>query len=369
MPKRTHLTLLIVFSLLLSIPIGCDDPTAPEQQPFGGFESDVRHIDLGREAELLDGVPAGEELIISGRYLDTDTGFLLRVTATGIQRWLIELTHVGTDLDIADDGTILVAGTTADSAAWFERYSDSGSRISQTTLDNLEARAIRSTADGGIALVANNAGEIEFLRFSATGMNLWHRVFSGSQIFSAMDLIVFNDGFLVAAQGGVGDIAIPWLLIETDADGNETQQYAFSNSDEIFAITKLVDDNWLMLGTTAGADSHARLLRSNENGELAWDIPFTSMVFPRALHVMENGDTVVTGLSLVDGNTRPLIQIIDANGEVTDMTFTLQTWESPSKYIDETVLCVGVRYDGELAAIGAAPIAGANGTCVYFYEL
>jgi hypothetical protein len=375
MSRYTHNVLIVIYSLLLICSLGCDDPSSPEPQPVEWqFDLNVPHIELGQLAELTGGTVSADGFVVSGRYLSSGDAFLLRATFEGEQVWISTLTHAGTDLDVADDGTILVAGQTGGGAAWFARYDDSGSRVSLTTLDNLEAVAVKATADGGLVFVGNTDDAIELFKFSATGQNQWAQTFSGSQPFSAVDMIVLDNGYLIAGQGGAGDIDIPWLLIETDADGNEIRQFAFSNSQFVVAASQLADGTFASLGMIDEIlFATTELKITDGSGELIREESYQMFGWPLALMELSDGRLVLLGYEwdmeyVLTDRRIPMINLVDESGYYPH-SFTLQTWENEADNRNVYVTCLGETSDGVVVVVGYAPMTGPNETCVFFYPM
>jgi len=365
---------IALFALLLTL-TGCDDPSSPEVQPVEWkFDLNVPHIELGQSAELTGGTVASEGFVVSGQYLDSGDGFLLRAMMDGQQLWLVELTHAGTALDIADDGTILIAGQTGGGAAWFARYNESGSLINQTTLDNLEAVDVKATADGGLVFVGNSGDAIELFKFSATGQNLWARTFSGSQPFSAVDMIVLENGFLIAGQGGVGEIAIPWLLIETDVSGNEIRQLAFSDNQTVVSVAQLTDGTFASLGNKDDVLlATAELKITNAIGELAREESYQMFGWPLAVLELTDGRLILLGYEWdmeyhITGRRIPMINLVDESGYY-PYSFTLQNWDDEADNRNVYATCIGETADGVVVVVGYAPMTGPNETCVFFYPM
>jgi hypothetical protein len=106
----------------------------------------------------------------------------------------------------------------------------------------------------------------------------WSKTFGGSEDEYAFDILVCNDGYLIAGHTksyGQGNDHYDIYLVRTDLDGNIlwTNTYGGSNDDQVASCKQTHDGGYILAGVTQSwgqGGSDAFILRVDSNGDSLW---------------------------------------------------------------------------------------------------
>jgi hypothetical protein len=209
-------------------------------------------------------------------------------------------------------------------------------QIYETEYDTY-AREIEATPDGGYVVTGstirtgynsrqqidsyilklNSLGEMEDIRYYGGG---WEKDYTWS-------IEVLDDGYAIAGRtwstgAGMRDAVIAKVDLNGELLWYHT--YGGENKDQIYEFQALDGGGFIAAGKTEsfgnGSLTHGDiwLMRFDENGIMLWDTYFGGLPtdFGRSVDIMDNGDYVVTGMTITQENQNQVfVGRADANGE------------------------------------------------------
>lgn len=273
---------------------------------------------------------------------DTDV-WVLKTDAQGITQW--SKTFGGTDEDKAtgiektsDGGYVISAftrssdgdvasGTAGFNDLWIFKISSAGALQWEKTYGysgNDLAYKVLQTSDGGYLLLGvldvtasggegnvgrssgNHAGgDYWVLKLDSNGSREWSRYYGGTFTDTAYDAVeTAAGGYIIMGSSDSQDVDITgnigeydyWIL-NIDADGNIIWQKNFGGSeiDLVYAMTKTLDGNYLLVGDTRSNDGDVDTLignadvwavKINESGSILWSKTYGGTQFESARDVV-----------------------------------------------------------------------------------
>lgn len=286
---------------------------------------------------------------------DTDV-WIVKTDAQGITQW--SKTYGGSDDDegtsiekTIDGGYIISAftrssdGDVMSGAAgfndmWVFKISSSGSLIWEKTYGysgNDVAYKVIPTSDGGYLLLGvldvtasggegnvgrasgNHAGgDYWVLKLDSIGEREWSRYYGGTFTDTAYDAVETpSGGFIITGSSDSQDVDITsnigeydyWIL-NIDQNGNILWKKSFGGSeiDLVYAMTKTLDGNYLLVGDTRSSDVNVQnpignadvwAVKINESGAILWTKTYGGTQFESARDVvaLTDGTIAITASS------------------------------------------------------------------------
>jgi hypothetical protein len=208
-------------------------------------------------------------------------GWLIRVSATGNERWRRTLGGLSSDgargVRQTSDGGFIVTGWTfsygpsAVGNAWLVRTDTAGNQIWQMPFGGSDVdrgHAVQQTADGGFIITGYTAStgagldDMWLIKTDNAGNEQWNRTYGGSgRDYGQAVSQTADGGFIVAGYTlsfGAGGEDV-WL-VKTDAQGNQSwsRTAGGSASDVAYGIQELAEGGYIVTGHTLsrGAGVH-----------------------------------------------------------------------------------------------------------------
>ncbi|MEN8224420.1 MAG: hypothetical protein ABFS05_03585 [Bacteroidota bacterium] len=192
------------------------------------------------------------------------------------------------NFDLTSDGGYIFAGSSRSVGldgvdSWIVKTDASLNPLwnkTYTTGQSEHSRSIQETSSGNYAYLGNTGpGGVTIMNFfimylNSTGDTIWAKQAGGTQYDYGRDAIIANDGnFLYMGNTnsyGVGGYDI--LLFKITPAGNVlwAKTYGGAGNDEAYQISRSLDGNYMIAGTTTsfGVGDDLMLLNVNDNGDL-----------------------------------------------------------------------------------------------------
>jgi len=190
------------------------------------------------------------------------------------------------------DGTLWLAGYTASKGkgqkdAWLINMDLNGTILWENTYGSTQSDAFKSivvTKEGGIAVVGSlgsKKGQVWLVILEKNKILAEYQLGEG-QLESVKEMVITNDNELVLTgitRKAKGQKAGDAFLLRTNLNGQTKwlKFYGGNDWDEALALTVTSDGSFAIAGLTkskGAGDMDMWLIRTNENGELAWDKTF-----------------------------------------------------------------------------------------------
>ncbi len=234
---------------------------------------------------------------------DFDNNFdivLLKTDSKGNKQW--EKTFPGDSIDYGfslaqtTDKGFIIAGYTHSfgngmNDFYLIRTDKNGNTLWDKTYGGVsgeQATAVKQTEDGGFIVVGTTFskgsgwGDIWLIKTNKDGNIMWEKTIGGSKNDEAQDIIIENDGYVIAGNTkskGLGEW--DFWIIKTDFKGNIIWDKTFGGffDDKVFSFTKTFDDGYALAGYT----------KSKGNGRKdAWIVKLKFSIRDRAENFVES---------------------------------------------------------------------------------
>jgi len=198
-----------------------------------------------------------------------------------------------------------------------------------TGTTNCEGKSVIQTNDGGYAILANkalylsqfgNTYDIVLIKTDEDGNEIWRQTYKETDVnfydveFGFSIIQTNDEGFIIAGykqevryngyEYSVGDEN--FLLIETDANGNEIWNKTydkFNSTDMATSIVSTVDGGYTIAGYTQDLNEthYVRLLKIDSVGNIDWERMFEieEQVFPSVVTTSDGGYAFIDGSRLI----------------------------------------------------------------------
>jgi hypothetical protein len=334
-----------------------EDDDEPNQQTLNiTFAKNLGGSDLDDGAAILTAADGGFVILGSTKSTDGDiidkTGddkdiWIIKTDAQGVTQWSKTYggsgDDEGTNIAKTRDGGYVVSGFTRSSDGdimsgnagfndmWVFKISSSGTLIWEKTYGyagNDLAYNVISTSDGGYLLLGvldvtasggegnvgrasgNHAGgDYWVLKLDSLGEREWSRYYGGSFTDTAYDAAeTASGGFIIMGSSDSQDVDITsnigeydyWIL-NIDANGDFVWKKNFGGSeiDLVYAMTKTLDGNYVLVGDTRSSDGNVQdpngnadvwALKINESGSILWAKTYGGTQFESARDVVALAD-------------------------------------------------------------------------------
>jgi hypothetical protein len=331
--RSTRVSIILLFALVLLLLI----PTLSSAQ-----EADtvwVRYFGQVGKSTASDIEVVEDGIVVTGTksmvigYEPLPALWLMKVDFDGNVVWDREFgdDHVQKGYSVAttNDGGFIVSGShwiDGGANAYFVKTDADGNleweQIYETEHDTF-AREIEATPDGGYIVTGatmrygiNWRLQIDayVLKLDALGEMEWIRYHGGGwEQDETWSIEVMDDGYAIAGRtwstgAGMRDAVLAKLDLNGDLVWFHT--YGGQFKDHIYEFQALDGGGFIAAGKTEsfgnGSLTHGDiwLMRFDENGTMLWDTYFGDLPtdFGRSVDVMDNGDFVVTGLTITQEN-------------------------------------------------------------------
>lgn len=228
------------------------------------------------------------------------------------------------------DGDIM-SGNAGFNDMWIFKISSSGSLLWEKTYGyagNEVAYNVITTSDGGYLLLgvldvtasngegnvgrsSNNhaGGDYWVLKLDSEGERIWSRYYGGTFTDTAYDAVeTSSGGFIITGTSDSQDVDINsnigeydyWILnINANGDFIWKKNFGGSEIDLVYAMTKTLDGNYLLVGDTRSSDVNVQNLNGNadvwavkfnESGSILWTKNYGGTQFESARDVVALAD-------------------------------------------------------------------------------
>ncbi|UCE19411.1 MAG: thrombospondin type 3 repeat-containing protein [Gemmatimonadota bacterium] len=248
--------------------------------------------------------------------------YLIKTDSNGDELWT--KTFGGPEEDIGrsacemSDGTYIICGYTesfgaGESDVWLIKTNSDGDTLWTRVFGGNRSdagRLVRTTDDGGLIIVGATLStstnqDYYLIKTDAEGNEAWWSTFGGGGAFP------FDWGLSVCQTGdggyllnGESNVFTPlnWLVIKTDAQGNEVWRSNFGEAlhDRGTSLCETDDGGYLACGSIKNFDTwrnDARLIRLDADGNEIWTKEFggSGSDWPSAVCKTSDGNYVITG--------------------------------------------------------------------------
>ena len=168
-------------------------------------------------------------------------------------------------------------------------------------------QSLIQVADGGYVLtggITSNSDSMDvwLVKTDSAGNMIWNKRFGGAETELTYSLTATTDGgyALCGITGSVVEGASDFLLIKTDADGNQEwiQTYDGQNADSAFALVEASDGGFVLVGSTnfsLESNSDVLLIKTDSSGNLQWKKTYGGKGGDSVHSLVETGDSYTLG--------------------------------------------------------------------------
>ena len=202
----------------------------------------------------------------------------------------------GHSIDLTSDGGFIVAGYIKyqsrgfrDHDLWILKADSAGREEWHRTFGGKSTDrgySVRQTADGGYIVAGEthsfgNGYQFLLIKTDAHGNDEWHRTFGGSGTDRAYELDITSDGGFILAgfTDSKGQGKDDFLIIKLDSHGSVewNQKYGGKGIDRAYSIRQEKNGGYVVLGNTdskGAGKSDIWLVRLDSDGTAVWDTTF-----------------------------------------------------------------------------------------------
>jgi hypothetical protein len=222
-----------------------------------------------------------------------------------------------------DDGGYAIVGTTSSNesdSVWLVKTDSEGNQLWNKTygnaVDGATAYSLIQTTDGGYAFAgkirynATVMGERDFLliKTDSFGNQLWTKTYNlglDDRIYSVIQTI--DGGYAFAACTNPGGNRNDFLLIKTDADGNQLWYKTYNSLGYAYSLVQANDGGYAIAGVKGYGPSSpvAYMVKTDSWGNVVWDKNFSTSGVSAVYSIIQTSDG---GYALAGGLARPVIQ-------------------------------------------------------------
>lgn len=213
-------------------------------------------------------------------------------------------------------------------------------------------REVRVLPDSGLIVCGYGAGtnggtDFFLLRTDKSGEQEWLKYYgsSGDEVCWSFDQTA-DGGFVIGGySNGIGNGNDDFLVVKTDADGNEEWRKTYGGplGDQLIHIRALADGFLLSGITHGGFDENALVIRLDANGDSLWSFVYGGAGADGAMYSCEgyHGEHVITGYtnSTVSGGSDGFLLLLSDSGtEISHYEFGTPGYDEPhtvKKAVDE----------------------------------
>jgi hypothetical protein len=202
---------------------------------------------------------------------------------------------------------IIGRGSSPEAAPWYQTFGDANDETGEI---------VRQTGDGGYIIAGETdsfgagGNDLWLIKTDDKGQLVWNKAFGGEGEESGLELVVLNDGYLVAGYtssfGSGGQDA--WVL-RVDGQGTLLWDKTFGGAanDSISSLVAAPGGGFVLAGFTLSSgsgNSDGWLFKIDEAGGQVWNLTFggTGFDFFSAVNTTADGGYVVTGSTDSFGN-------------------------------------------------------------------
>jgi regulation of enolase protein 1 (concanavalin A-like superfamily) len=168
-------------------------------------------------------------------------------------------------------------------------------------------QSLIQATDGGFVLTGGTTSNSEsidvwLVKTDSAGNMIWNKRFGGAETELTYSLTATADGgyALCGITGSIAEGASDFLLIKTDADGNQEwiKTYHGEKSDSAFALVEASDGGFVLVGSTnfsLESKSDVLLIKTDSSGNLQWKKTYGGEGSDSVHSLVETGDGYTLG--------------------------------------------------------------------------
>lgn len=280
-------------------------------------------------------ITSDDNYLLGGYTYSFDLGqgdmYVIKIDASGNELWKKTFgssnsSEVCYSVSETSDGGFVLGGSNLD----IIRIDTSGNEVWNKRFDNINTSgdfySVKENSDGsfmatGWGYINNNVKrDIILLKIDASGNELWHKFFGGSNDdFVLSGILTTDGGYLLGGytfSSGAG--AADGYLIKTDSSGNEewSQTYGESDDETIQSVIESSDGGYIFTGSKrppSGGSNDVWVVKVDSSGNEEWNKTFNGS---NGYSIIESADggIVIGGYTQSNGSNDMLLIKVDSEG-------------------------------------------------------
>ena len=283
------------------------------------------------------------------------------------------------------DNNLLIIGSTesfgAEKEIWLIKVDANGKEIWSRTFGGPAYDAPFDAiehSNGEISVLGSSTSfgtgdlDILYVRFSALGDVLFHKVYGGAKTDGGADIIETKDGnlmmFCYTASQGAGDR--DFLLLKTNQQGDSlwSKTYGGADYEESQTMRLLDDGGYLLCGHSASTDPIHNMyaIRLNEDGSVLWEKNYGGLMHDGGQAAIFNskGNYVLVARSMSFGNGDRNAYMVEVSSSDGTIIQEQVVGGDKNDRIDDII-----EFNGYYYLVGHSDSDGAGGNDVYVVKI